>query len=51
MIALNKLAQKIQDKLNAKESMFNFSVVSDTAKFKNPTRDKNTINEYVCKKV
>ena len=47
MIALNKLAQNIQDKLNAKESIFNFSVVSDTAKFKNPTRDKNTINEYV----
>lgn len=47
MIALNKLAERIQTKLNQNQEMYDFYIVSDTAKFKRPSRDKNTITEYV----
>ncbi len=48
MINLIDLAKGLQNELNEKaKGMYEFYVVTDTAKFKRPTRNKNDIKEYV----
>ena len=47
MISIQALSKKIEDKLNNGQDLYNFWLVTDTAKFKKPTRNKNEITEYV----
>ena len=47
MIALEKLAKKIQEKLDALRSEFNFNIIADTGAYKPPKRKGNTVVEYI----
>ena len=47
MISIKELSNKIQENLNKGQDLFKFWLVTDTAKFKRASRDKNDITEYV----